>query len=66
MAESEAGSGFTNLGLTVTANNATVLSKSFASVAAMNNYFTDDGVTLGSLASDGSTLNLDFSLSMTD
>ena len=61
----EAGSGFTNLNLTVTANSATILTKTFASVAALNGYFTNDGVTLGSLASDGSALNLDFSLSMT-
>ena len=61
----QAGSGFTNLSLTVTANNATVLTKTFASVAALNGYFINDGVTLGSLASDGPTLNLGFSLSMT-
>ena len=60
-----AGSGFTNLTLTVTANGAVDLTQSFDSLASLDSYFTDNAVGLGSLPSEGSTLNLEIALSLT-
>jgi hypothetical protein len=60
------GSGFADLTLKVTANGTTELNQSFTGLSALDNYFTDNAVDLGSLASDGPTLTLGVSLTMTE
>jgi hypothetical protein len=60
-----AGAGLSNLTLTVTANGTVDLTKSFDSLASLDDYFTDNAVGPGSLPSEGSTLNLDIALSLT-
>jgi hypothetical protein len=59
------GVGFSNLTLTVSVNDQVELTQSFASLAALGDYFANNAVAVSSLPSGASTLNLDVSLSMT-